>query len=76
MRFVKKLLKVFSIYLLYMFLVTQISHKYVERRLLVAEACGALASYLSVSTTISVFNLLSTAGDISRATSCMLTHLH
>ncbi|XP_067652799.1 RAB11-binding protein RELCH homolog [Haliotis asinina] len=25
----------------------QISHKYVERRLLVAEACGALASYLS-----------------------------
>lgn len=26
----------------------QITHKYVERRLLVAEACGALAPYLPV----------------------------
>ena len=30
--------------------VYQISHKYVERRLLVAEACGAVASYLPVCT--------------------------
>ena len=32
--------------------VCQISHKYVERRLLVAEACGAVASYLPVGTKV------------------------
>ena len=31
----------------------QINHKYMERRLLVAEACGALAAYLPVSCFIS-----------------------
>jgi len=33
-----------------LFPVFQISHKYMERRLLVAEACGALAAYIPVRT--------------------------
>ena len=43
--------KILDVYLLRAFLhclLLQIGHKYVERRLLVAESCGGLAPYLPV----------------------------